>query len=643
MEAEKDDGKTNVVISSQENCDKPDEPVKNQLTKQKPDEPEGHSQEKHEEPGGQNTEKLGNPEEAVQNTEKLDEPEGKQQNKEKPDEPNGKQTKRKWRYRKKRNLSSGKVEHNKTSNLKSEVAQQEEVKSADPECSTQQNNTKRVKSMGTEQNNEKPCEPKGAEPRSITVENNSEAGKGAKTKKQNAKNGKVSVGTKVEKLKQKVGEASGDMKKEETNANLSSHDKGRKPDRIKDKLGGLIFMCSPKTKPDCFRFNVMGVSVSKKDLVLRIKPGLKLFLFDFDLKLLYGIYRATSSGGMKIEPQAFGGAFPAQVKFEVFKDCYPLPESIFKKAIKENYNEKRKFKTELTPAQVKKLATLFRPVQVGSNVHAHNPAAIRDGDTAVRRGPREYRTHSSRARPDRGGHNYEDYRREARREEYPRESFLSEREYHTDDLIGRRRSRSPPRRVGSSLLPRLDHESEVHLRYPVSVYRDTTTSAHHDPLLLSRRESPHYRLEGRRELPTPIRHEPTIFDGRRYLTHDPVSQLDLQSHLQPAVRQSFSQESNQQQYVYPSIDLSSDHPYRSAIRRDDVVASGPYYSVDGRRVVYLPDADPVRRRELEIAAFASSAPLDHNQGYGYQEASRHDPVFAPVSSRYSFAGPSFYR
>ncbi|XP_074267923.1 uncharacterized protein LOC141591477 [Silene latifolia] len=180
-----------------------------------------------------------------------------------------------------------------------------------------------------------------------------------------------------------------------------SSEKGKLGKRVESQ--GMIFMCSSDTKKDCFRYKVFGLSAAKKDLVSKIYKGMRLFLFDVNLRMLHGIYKAAGPGSYDIEPRAFHSRFPSQVRFTVLKDCLPIPEGKFKKVIKDNYFTNTKFHCQLSKHQVRNLCKLFNETAKKS--------AFKQGGPSQK--PRPIDTSSTRV--DRKRKRVEDSRRVERR------------------------------------------------------------------------------------------------------------------------------------------------------------------------------------------------------------------------------------
>ncbi|XP_052184591.1 uncharacterized protein LOC127796477 [Diospyros lotus] len=167
--------------------------------------------------------------------------------------------------------------------------------------------------------------------------------------------------------------------------------------RAEDKLGswrnkkaskriegmGMVFICNSETKKDCYHYKVLGLRSSKKEIVQKVYKGMRLFLFDVDLRLMYGIYKAKGPGGYNLESKAFKSAFPAQVRFTVLEDCLPLSEQKFRRVIKDNYYTRNKFNCQLTSEQVENLCKLFtansrgsKSKKSGSNIRAETRSFI---------------------------------------------------------------------------------------------------------------------------------------------------------------------------------------------------------------------------------------------------------------------------
>ncbi|CAI0383689.1 unnamed protein product [Linum tenue] len=438
-----------------------------------------------------------------------------------------------------------------------------------------------------------------------------------------------------------------DEKKEE----IDDKRKKSAQDMKGEKLGGLIFMCSSKTRPDVFNYGVMGETIGKKEIVRSIKPGLKLFLYDFECRVMHGIYVASSSGGMKLEPKAFNGSFPAQVRFRIYKECHPLPESTFKKAIKENYNKKNKFDIKLTVRQVRKLITLFRPAAFSPLQSKPLPGHPAQPATRDREPPRsDRRDHSKRdaftksrdrsrrrdpatkLKDNRSRQHLPARRHETdlhirsrellsppiQRRDLPppreRDLYMSERDYRAYGLQSDRRNMSPPPRRNLERDRERERERLVR-QVELPVYRDPIPV---EPLYYTR----HQQVG-----------EPYIPSARGGELHygPSSSSIAATASIPTSGLDSYARDS-----YYPagySYGAGTPSSYLPSLRRE----VGPGYSS------YLAvGREPDRVDPLRSSYATSLGRLSHYDDPRYYSDASAEAAAAPGLSRYSFAGPSSY-
>ena len=92
-------------------------------------------------------------------------------------------------------------------------------------------------------------------------------------------------------------------------------------------IRGFIFACTRKSERESLEGLLFATERLYGPVVIRIRPGDLIFLNNLDTNVLHGVFRAVSDGGFRIEPDAFGGRYPYQVRVEPVGEVVPLPNA----------------------------------------------------------------------------------------------------------------------------------------------------------------------------------------------------------------------------------------------------------------------------------------------------------------------------
>jgi len=100
---------------------------------------------------------------------------------------------------------------------------------------------------------------------------------------------------------------------------------------------GYVFLCSHGTEKECFERKLFAMPMSEWNRVSQVKKGDILFLLNYQSNRLHGVFEATTDGTLNIEPYAFDGRFPAQVRVRRKMWRPPLDETALLPLIKRGW------------------------------------------------------------------------------------------------------------------------------------------------------------------------------------------------------------------------------------------------------------------------------------------------------------------
>ena len=100
-----------------------------------------------------------------------------------------------------------------------------------------------------------------------------------------------------------------------------------KPMEADQLIRGFLFACTKKTEPECLEGRLFAADRSYGPIVARVRKGDLLLLNTLDTDTIHGVFEAISDGRFNIEPHAFDGQYPYQVRVKSLGRVITLDEA----------------------------------------------------------------------------------------------------------------------------------------------------------------------------------------------------------------------------------------------------------------------------------------------------------------------------